>query len=127
MTAAGRFDPGLVVHGDFTAGSGEQAALRLLGQRRNLDAIFAASDLMALGALRALRRAGRRVPADVAVIGFDDSPLARHADPALSTVRQPLADMAARLAQELLAVIDGTATGPAGVVLGTELILRDSS
>ena len=67
--------------------------------------MFVASDLMAAGALRALRRSGRRVPDDVAVIGFEDSPLAQHTEPKLTTVRQPVEAMGARLASELLALI----------------------
>jgi DNA-binding LacI/PurR family transcriptional regulator len=83
-----RFDAALVEHGDFTQAGGEGAAERLLARAPDIDGLFAASDLMALGALRALRRAGSRVPDDVAVIGFDDIPLAVAAEPPLTTVRQ---------------------------------------
>ena len=82
---------------------------------------------MAAGALRALRRLGRRVPGQVAVIGFDDSPLAQHTDPRLSTVRQPVDAMAARMAGELLALIADPDGERQHVVLDTELILRDST
>jgi DNA-binding LacI/PurR family transcriptional regulator len=92
-----------------------------------VDAIFAASDLMALGALRALRRTGRRVPDDVALIGFDDLPIARHADPPLTTVRQPVEEMGTRMARELLALIRGTSTAPSCLVLDTELVVRMSA
>jgi len=85
------------------------------------------SDLMAMGALRALRRTGRRVPDDIAVIGFDDSPLAQHAEPALSSVHQPLEAMAARMTRELLALIAAPGRAPAHVILDTELVLRDSA
>lgn len=77
-----------VEHGDFTQRGGEQATERLLARVPDLDALFAASDLTALGALAALRRAGRRVPEDVAVVGFDDNEFAVTADPPLTTVRQ---------------------------------------
>jgi DNA-binding LacI/PurR family transcriptional regulator len=127
VTATGLSDPGMTAYGDFTGRSGEQAAYRLLDHRRNLDAIFAASDLMAMGALRALRRTGRRVPDDVAVIGFDDSPLAQHAEPSLSSVHQPLEAMAARMTRELLASIAAPDRAPAHVILDTELVLRDSA
>jgi DNA-binding LacI/PurR family transcriptional regulator len=89
--------------------------------------VFAASDLMAAGVLRALGRAGRRVPDDVAVIGFDDAPIARHTDPALTTVRQPVEDMGAQAARALLALIAGTAVGRRRVVLATELVRRESA
>ncbi len=126
VSGAAGYDLGMVAYGDFSRVSGEHAVFRLLSHRPNLDAIFAASDLMAAGALRALRRTGRRVPDDVAVIGFDDSPLAQHTDPQLSTVRQPVEAMAARMARELLALIARAGRDPVQVVLDTELILRDS-
>lgn len=124
---AGRFDPGLVAHGDFRQVSGEHLALRLLDRRPDLDAIFVASDLMAAGVLRALRRTGRKVPADVAVIGFDNSPLARTTQPQLTTVDQPIEELGARAARELLALIAGSATQPRQVVLDTRLVLRESA
>jgi DNA-binding LacI/PurR family transcriptional regulator len=127
VASAGSTDPGMIAYGDFTGQSGEQATLRLLDHRRNLDAIFAASDLMAIGALRALRRTGRRVPDDIAVIGFDDSPLAQHAEPSLSSVHQPLEAMAARMTRELLALIAAPDRPRAHVILATELVLRDSA
>lgn len=82
------FREDLAENGDFTQRGGELATEQLLGRVPNLDGIFAASDLMALGALAALRRAGRRVPEDVAVVGFDDAEFARTADPPLTTMRQ---------------------------------------
>ncbi|MEV4313681.1 LacI family DNA-binding transcriptional regulator [Actinocrispum sp. NPDC049592] len=123
---AGRSDRGLVVFGDFGQASGEHATARLLERRPDVDAIFAASDLMAVGVLRALHRAGRRVPDDVAVIGFDDLPLSRRTEPPLTTVRQPIEEMAARMTRELLAMINGSAT-PCRVVLDTELVVRESA
>jgi DNA-binding LacI/PurR family transcriptional regulator len=78
----------VVEEGDFTQPGGEAATERLLQRVPDLDGLFAASDLMALGALAALRRAGRRVPQDVALIGFDDNEFATTADPPLTTMRQ---------------------------------------
>ncbi|WP_232241316.1 LacI family DNA-binding transcriptional regulator [Kutzneria sp. 744] len=127
LTDAGRFDPGLVVHGDFSLPSGEHAALRLLDRRPDVDAIFAASDLMAVGVMRVLRRLGRRVPEDVAVIGFDDAPIARTTDPPLTTVGQPVEELGAQSARELLAILDGTVVEHRQAVLGTNLVLRDSA
>lgn len=77
-----------VEHGDFTREGGEAATARLLARVPDLDGLFAASDLMAVGALDALRKAGRRVPEDVAVVGFDDNEYAQSTDPPLTTVRQ---------------------------------------
>lgn len=125
VSGAGHGDRGLVVFGDFGQASGEHATARLLDRRPNVDAIFAASDMMAIGALRALRRAGRRVPGDVAVIGFDDLPIGRRTDPPLTTVRQPIEQMGARMTDELLAMLGGSA-GPRRTVLDTELVARTS-
>jgi DNA-binding LacI/PurR family transcriptional regulator len=127
MMAADIADPGMIAYGDFTRSSGEHALARLIDHRPGLDAVFVASDLMAVGALRALRRLGRRVPDDVAVIGFDDSVLAQLTDPRLSTVRQPVDAMAARIIQELLARIADPGREPAQVILDTQLVLRDST
>jgi DNA-binding LacI/PurR family transcriptional regulator len=118
---------GLVLYGDFTQASGEHAMLQLLDHQPDLDAVFVASDLMALGALRALRRAGRKVPDDVAVIGFDDAPLAAHTEPRLTTVRQPVEDMGAAMARHLTRHISGLSDVPAQTVFPTQLVVRDSA
>ena len=127
MTAADISDPGMIAYGDFSRSAGEHALARLIDHRPGLDAVFVASDLMAVGALRALRRLGRRVPDDVAVIGFDDSVLAQHTDPRLSTVRQPVDAMAERMIQELLARISDPTREPTHSILETQLVLRDSA
>jgi DNA-binding LacI/PurR family transcriptional regulator len=127
MAAAGAVDPGMIAYGDFSAMSGQHALLRLLDHRPRIDAVFAASDLMAAGALHALRRLGRRVPDDVAVIGFDDVPSARQTDPRLSTIRQPFDAMGVQMVRELMAQIADPNRDPAQVILGTELVLRASA
>lgn len=127
MAAVGAHDPGLVAYGDFTRRAGEHALCRLMDHRPRLDAVFAASDLMAAGVLDALRRLGRRVPDDVAVLGFDDLPLSRYTDPRLSTVRQPVDAMAARMVREMLGQVSDPERKPTHVVLETELVLRDSA
>ncbi|GHG32230.1 MULTISPECIES: LacI family DNA-binding transcriptional regulator [Amycolatopsis] len=127
ISGSGLIDPGLVAHGDFGQASGDHAMRRLLDRRPDLDAVFVASDVMAVGVLRALRRTGRRVPDDVAVVGFDNAPISRSTDPPLTTVSQPVEDLGARSARELLAVIDGTAGQPRRVVLGTTLVVRESA
>ncbi len=81
-------DDALVASGDFSQDSGESAMRVLLSRRPDLDAVFCANDLMAAGALRVLREAGREVPGDVSVVGFDDAPLAQSTHPPLTTVHQ---------------------------------------
>jgi DNA-binding LacI/PurR family transcriptional regulator len=127
MTAVGVNDPGMIAYGDFGRRAGEHALYRLIDHRPGLDAVYAASDLMALGALHALRRLGRRVPDDVAVLGFDDLPLSQHTDPPLSTVRQPVDVMGTRMVRELLAQIANRDRNPSHVILDTELVLRESA
>ena len=116
-----------VVFGDFTEVSGYIAMRDLLHRLPTIDAVFAASDLMALGALRALRMAGRRVPQDVAVVGFEDAPAARLADPPLTTVRQPVDELGKLMVRILLARIRGESTVDGQVVLSTELVRRSSA
>jgi DNA-binding LacI/PurR family transcriptional regulator len=127
LGTAAVLDPGMIAYGDFSAMSGQHALLRLIDHRPGIDAVFAASDLMAAGALHALRRLGRRVPDDVAVIGFDGLPAAQQTDPQLTTVRQPVAAMGTCMVGEILAQIADPGRKPSQVVLGTELILRGSA
>jgi DNA-binding LacI/PurR family transcriptional regulator len=116
----------LIAHGDWTQASGERAMTELLERTPDLDAVFVASDLMAAGALKALRAAGRRVPDDVAVGGFDDSSVATSTLPPLTTIRQPLAEVANATIDLLLARLDGN-DKPDPVVLPTELVIRESA
>jgi DNA-binding LacI/PurR family transcriptional regulator len=116
-----------VAYGDFSRVSAIHAMERLLDQRPRLDAVFVASDAMAAGALRALARSGRRVPDDVAVIGFDDHPLAVQVTPALTTVRQPIEEFGTIAAKRVLALIDGSVTEPQATILPTLLVVRESA
>lgn len=118
--------PDLVGYGDFTEAGGAAAMASLLAARPDVDAVFAASDLMAAGALRTLRQAGRRVPDDVAVVGFEDSPLARQTDPPLTTVHQPVEEMGRQMARLLVATIHGEPVTP-HVLLDTHLVRRASA
>ena len=128
LTDAGiELHPLLEAEGDFSQSSGQRAMAELLARHPDVDAVFAASDLMAAGALRALFEAGRRVPQDVAVIGFDDSHAAVLASPKLSTVRQPIDAMGRELANMLLNHITSGDGTPKNVVLDTKLILREST
>lgn len=117
----------LIAAGDFTEEGGRVAMRELLRRRPDLDAVFAASDVMASGAVLELRAAGRRVPHDVALIGFDDSIVARHIDPPLTSVRQPLEEMGRMMASLLLEEIAHRGTGQREVVLPTELVVRGSA
>ncbi|MGA5823662.1 LacI family DNA-binding transcriptional regulator [Kitasatospora sp. NPDC094028] len=120
-------DAGLVAAGDFTEDGGRRAMRELLDRRPELDAVFAASDLMAVGALAVLRARGLEVPGDVALVGVDDSPVARHLDPPLTTVRQPIERMGRTMAGLLLRQIAGEQAEPSRLVLPTELVVRQSS
>jgi DNA-binding LacI/PurR family transcriptional regulator len=120
------FDPALVVVGDFTEHGGQVAMDRLLTQAPDLDAVFASSDLMAAGALRTLHRHSRSVPGDVAVVGFDDAPVAQHTDPQLSTVHQPVEEMGRAMVDLLVARIEGRDAG-SHRVLQPHLVVRESS
>jgi DNA-binding LacI/PurR family transcriptional regulator len=120
-------DPSLEVVGDFTQESGVEAMTRLLAARPDVDAVFAASDLMAAGALSALAAAGRRVPADVAVVGFDDSPVAMTTTPQLTSVRQPIEAMGHEVARLLVDAVEASDLVPRRVILATDLVQRASS
>ncbi|MER5516686.1 LacI family DNA-binding transcriptional regulator [Streptomyces sp. NPDC002677] len=126
LTEAGvEIDESLIVSGDYSRASGEAGAERLLAQAPDLDAVFVASDLMAQGVLTVLQRAGKRVPDDIAVGGFDDSPVATTVSPALTTIRQPWDRISTEMVRVLLAQIGGE--DPAAVILPTELVRREST
>ena len=117
-------DEALVVKGDFTETSGYEGMQRLLP--RKPDAVFVASDTMALGALRAMREAGLTAPDDVSVVGFDDMPHAATADPPLTTVRQPIRRAGGIAVETLLDLLENGLEPPRRIVLPTELIIRAS-
>lgn len=118
-------DPALIVEADFTEEGGYIAMQRLVPHAP--DAVFVASDAMAVGALRALREAGLRVPEDIALAGFDDIPFAARADPPLTTVRQPIQRMGTLAAETLIDLISHPQPQPRRIVLPTELLIRESS
>ncbi len=113
--------------GAFTEEGGYLAMQRLLRVVPDLDGVFVASDLMAAGALTALREAGKHVPGDVSVVGFDDRPLARHLCPPLTTVRQPIEDLGRAVTQMLLGLLTGEPTRETPLVLPTNLVVRESA
>ncbi|MEV0148442.1 MULTISPECIES: LacI family DNA-binding transcriptional regulator [unclassified Nonomuraea] len=115
----------IVAVGDFTRESGAVAMRQLLRDDPGLDAVFVANDLMAVGALQSLRQAGRRVPDDVAVVGFDDIEAAQYTEPPLTTVRHPVVEQATAMVRLLLGLFEGGPADP--VILPTELVVRESA
>ncbi len=113
-------------HGDFSLPSGAEAMRRLLDAHPDLDAVFVASDLMAVGAVSVLRERGIRVPDQVAVVGFDDSPAAETGAIRLTTVHQPSAAMGVRMAETMLAILRGENPARAHI-LPTHMVVRDSA
>ncbi|MFJ8650252.1 LacI family DNA-binding transcriptional regulator [Streptomyces sp. NPDC093546] len=126
LARAGRHHPP-VVEGAFTLDSGAAAMTRLLREHPGVDGVFAANDLMAQGACQVLREQGKRVPKDVAVIGFDDSSIAVTCRPPLTTVRQPVEEMAATMARLLDEQVQGARTEPGIVIFEPELVVRESA
>ncbi|SCK49719.1 LacI family DNA-binding transcriptional regulator [Streptomyces sp. WMMB 322] len=130
------YEEELVAHGDFTEEGGRRCMAELLERGTDFDAVFACSDLMASGARQVLREAGRRIPGDVSLVGFDDSVIARHMEPGLTSVRQPTRDMGRAMAELLLEEMALAAKGKRSsvrrgtqrhLVLPTELVVRASS
>lgn len=115
-----------VVHGDFTVAGGARAAAELLDRFPDVDGIVAASDLMATGVLRALADAGRRTPEDVAVVGYDDLEVAEQAAPPLTTIRNPIGEMAEHATRLLLEEIDEGRTQPIHAIFPPALVARTS-
>jgi DNA-binding LacI/PurR family transcriptional regulator len=120
-------DRALEATGDFTQDSGSAAMRLLLAARPDLDAVFAASDLMAAGALSVLAAAGRQVPSQVAVVGFDDSSVATSTSPQLTSVRQPIEAMGQEMARLLVDAVEASHPVSRRVILATELVRRASS
>ncbi|MEW6239887.1 MAG: LacI family DNA-binding transcriptional regulator [Chloroflexota bacterium] len=117
-------DESLIVEGDFTETGGYYAMQRLLPAKP--DAVFAASDIMAIGAMRAAREAGLRIPKDIAFVGFDDLPIATLSDIQLTTVRQPVIQFGIKAVELLLDLIENGLHPPRRIIMDTELIIRDS-
>ncbi|GII63827.1 LacI family transcriptional regulator [Sphaerisporangium krabiense] len=117
----------LVAFGDFSEASAVAATERLLEAHPDLDAVFAASDAMAIGAMRVLKEHGRSIPGDVAVIGFEDSAIAAQTVPPLTSVHQPTELMGRQMAQLLVARINGERLEQPVVILDTHLVERGSA
>lgn len=118
--------PSLIVSGDFRVDGGRAAMKRLLARGQAFTAVVAANDLMAIGAMEVLKAARRRIPQDVAVVGFDDIPFAAYVDPPLTTVVQPTYRLGALAVERLLSLIRGDSGGPRRIVLQPQLVVRRS-
>jgi LacI family transcriptional regulator len=114
----------LVAEGDFTELGGYTAMLRLIPLKP--DGVFIASDMMAVGAIRAIREANLRIPEDVAIIGFDDIPTASKMDPPLTTVRQPVHSLGALAVETLINIIAHPGAETRHILIDTELVIRSS-
>jgi DNA-binding LacI/PurR family transcriptional regulator len=127
LEAAGlAVDPELVAEGDWSYPSGYQAMRELLARGVPFSALFAQNDRMATAAIRALREAGRRVPDDVAVVGYDDIPAAEYCDPPLTTIRQPMREVGEVATRLLIQAIEERGTTQGEVLLKAELVRRSS-
>jgi DNA-binding LacI/PurR family transcriptional regulator len=122
-----RFDQSLVIEGELTERSGYAAAMQFLSANPQPSAIVACNDLMALGAMSAARELGLAVGRDLAVTGFDDVPLAAHAHPPLTTVRQPIYEIGRRICRMLIRLLEGEPLEDRQVLLEPELVIRASS
>lgn len=125
MAEAGLAHEEWVFHGDFDEASGSEGARRLLQQHPDLTALFCASDLMAIGAMRELKAMGKRMPQDVSVIGFDNIDLAHYVTPTLSTVHQPRYQFGTQAMDVIVNLLNGEEVEP--VVLAPEILIRESS
>jgi LacI family transcriptional regulator len=117
-------DETLMVESDFTEAGGYYAMRQLLTAEP--DAVFAASDIMAIGAIRAIHEAGLSVPENIAVVGFDDIPLAGVADPQLTTIRQPVYQFGYQAVEILIDLIENGIDPPRRIIMDTELIIRET-
>ncbi|MBN1936167.1 MAG: LacI family DNA-binding transcriptional regulator [Anaerolineae bacterium] len=120
------FDPSLVEHGDWSYDSGYRAMQHLLARAPQITALFAQNDRMAIGAMRSLREAGRKIPGDVAIVGFDDVPAAAFSTPPLTTVRQPMIRIGQIAVELLIQMIENPAQERKEVLLEPELIIRQT-
>jgi LacI family transcriptional regulator len=118
------YDPELVVEGQFTREAGYKGMKQLLAHR--IDALFAASDIIAKGAMQIITEAGLRVPDDIAIVGFDDLPHAEETSPPLTTVRQPVFQKGSLAASLLIDLIEGKTDAPSQILLPTQLVIRQS-
>ncbi len=126
MASAIAPEPALEVEGDYSDESGARAVEELVRRGTSFEAIFAANDQMALGAREALQAIGLSVPGDVLLVGYDDIPLARYVEPALTSVQGDMAEVGSVAALRLLELIGGRLPDQPVTLLPTELVVRNS-
>ena len=119
--------PEFLVEGNYTPESGLQAMTQLLALPQRPSAVFVASDVVAMGAVRAVKRAGLEIPQDVAIVGFDDIPLAEYFDPPLSTIHLPAYGLGWAAAERLIRIVKSEGLDQIGILLTSELVIRQSS
>ena len=119
-------DQRLIIQGDWSAGTGSSVITKFLRYQVDFSAIFAQNDRMALGAMRALREAGLRIPQDVSVVGYDDLPLTSYFDPPLTTIHQPIESFGQIGVQLLLEAVNNPDTKPRTIRLDPSLIIRET-
>lgn len=120
-------DEALIKEGNYTPASGYSAMLDLLNESPRPTAVFIASDVVAMGAILAVRRAGMQPPQDMAIVGFDDIPLAEYFDPPLTTIRLPAYGLGWAAGERLIRLIRGEGLDQNGVLMASELVIRESS
>jgi len=126
ITAAGlKISDQLIIHGDYTQSKAEELTRQLVKNRTKFDGVFAGNDLSAVGAINVLLQNGISVPGKVKVVGFDDSPFANKNQPSITTIRQPIRELGAQVAESLLAILDGQEVEDK--ILDVKLIKRESS
>jgi DNA-binding LacI/PurR family transcriptional regulator len=120
-------DPSLIAEGNYTPASGYHAMMQLLGQPVRPTAVFVASDVVAAGAMLAAKRSGLRIPEDLAVVGFDDIPMAEYLDPPLTTVRLPAFGLGWAAGERLIHLIRGDGLDQSNLFLESQLVVREST
>jgi len=120
-------DESIIKEGDFTPSSGMLAMEEILHSPSRPSAVFVASDVVAIGAIQAIKQCGLRIPDDMAIVGFDDIPMAQYIDPPLSTIRLPAYNLGWAASERLIRLILGEGLDLHGILLDTELIIRNSS
>lgn len=126
MTSSGlKMNEELIIHGDYTQSKAEELIRQLIKKKVKFDGVFAGNDLSAMGAINVLLQNGVQVPGKVKVVGFDDSPVASRNQPSITTIKQPIRELGAQVAQSLLSILNGQEVEDK--ILDVKLVKRQSS